>query len=60
MQLWITLVEAIFRKRGQARQEQIDMWLTNTTTERMWRDRLKSQPDQANKTQEGRTRFSPP
>ena len=60
MQLWITLVEAIFRKRGQARQEQIDMWLTNTTPEKNWRDRLKSQSDNTSHLQEGRTRISRP
>ena len=59
MQLWITLVEAIFQKRGQVRQEQMDTWLTNTTPEQMWRDRLKYQHEQA-KIQEGRNRFSRP
>ena len=42
MSLWITMVETIFRKQGQARQTQIDTWLTNTTPERgSWKDKYK-------------------
>ena len=33
MTLWIKLVEAIFRKRGQVHQVQIDDWLTWSTPE---------------------------
>ena len=57
MQLWITVVETIFRRRGQARQEQMDKWLTNTTPERTWRDRLKNQHEQAHNL-EGLVRIS--
>ena len=38
---WITLVETIFRRRGQARQELMDTWLTETTPVRSWREKLK-------------------
>ena len=33
------MVEAIFRQRGQARQERIDTWLTRTTPPRNWKDK---------------------
>ena len=42
MTLWIELVEAIFRKRGQAHQTNIDDWLTGTTPEKNWKDKYKS------------------
>ena len=41
MTLWIQIVEAIFRKRGQARQEKIDSWLTGSTPSRNWKDKYK-------------------
>ena len=41
MSLWITIVEAIFRKRGRARQTKINTWLTDTTPPRNWRDKYK-------------------
>ena len=41
MKLQVKLVEAIFKQRGQARQEQIDTWLTQTTSTRNWRDMYK-------------------
>ena len=41
MYVWVTLVETIFRKRGSARQEKIDTWLTRTTPPKNWRDREK-------------------
>ena len=41
--LWITIVEAIFRKRGQARQETIDTWLTGTTPPQ-WKEKYKEEP----------------
>ena len=41
MTIWITLVETIFRRRGQARQELMDTWLTETTPVRSWREKLK-------------------
>ena len=31
MTLWVTMLEAIFRKKGQAWQIKIDTWLTGTT-----------------------------
>ena len=58
IQLWITLVETNFRKRGQATQVKMDTWLTQTTPERMWRNRLKSQPKEASNHLEGRNRIS--
>ena len=41
MTLWIQIVEAIFRKRGRARQEKIDSWLTGSTPSRNWKDKFK-------------------
>ena len=41
MALWIKMVEAIFKKRGQARQEIVDSWLTNSTPRRNWKVRHK-------------------
>lgn len=41
IQLWITMVEAIFKKRGEATQMQIDTWLTNSTLRRNWKDKYK-------------------
>ena len=43
MALWIKLVGAIFKRRGMARQERLDTWLTNSTPERNWKDRNKEQ-----------------
>ena len=53
MTLWIKLVEAIFKKRGQARQVKIDTWLTNTTPEKNWRDKYKDLCDITRMDQEG-------
>ena len=41
MQLWITMVEAIYKKRGEAKQLQIDTWLTSSTPGRNWKDKYK-------------------
>ena len=41
MTLWIHLVEATFKLRGQARQEKLDTWLTGITPEKNWKDRKK-------------------
>ena len=41
MTLWVKLVEAIFQRRGRARQEKLDTWLTGTMPERSWRDTYK-------------------
>ena len=41
MMLWITMVETIFRKRGEARQMHIDSWLTNSTPPKDWKDKFK-------------------
>ena len=41
MALWIQLVEAIFKRRRQARQEGLDIWLTGTTPVKSWKDRWK-------------------
>ena len=41
MALWIKIVEAIFRRRGQARQELIDSWLTTSTPVKNWKDKYK-------------------
>lgn len=59
MMLWITLSESIFKKRGQARQERMNTWLTETTPEKMWKDRLKAD-DSASNLMEGRKRTSRP
>ena len=53
MTLWIKLVEAIFQKRGRARQVRIDMWLTNSTPEKNWRDKFKDTRDKGNLDLEG-------
>ena len=53
MTLWIKLVEAIFRKQGQAHQSNIDDWLTGTTPEKNWKDKYKSDN---NLTDNGRRR----
>ena len=55
MTLWITLIESIFKKRGQARQERMDISLTESTPEKMWKDRLKAD-DNASNLMEGRKR----
>ena len=39
--IWIKLIEVIFKRRGQARQEKMDTWLTQTTPEKNWKDRHK-------------------
>ena len=49
MMLWINLVEAIFCRRGQAHQVQIDVWLTGTTPEMSWKDRYKNEDSQVDK-----------
>ena len=41
MMLWVTMVESIFRKRGEARQLKLDTWLTGTTPPYSWREKLK-------------------
>ena len=41
MSLWITIVEAIFRKRGRAQQTKVNTWLTDTSPQRNWRDKYK-------------------
>ena len=56
MTLWIHLVEATFKLRGQARQEKLDTWLTGITPEKNWKDREKNE-ETMNSTVEGnRTR----
>ena len=57
MTLWITLTESMFKKRGQARQERMDTWLTEITPEKMWKDRLKADENASN-LMEGRKRIS--
>ena len=42
MELWIQVVEIIFRKRGQATQEKIDTWLIKSTPAKNWKDKYKS------------------
>ena len=41
MMLWVTMVESIFRKRGEATQLKLDTWLTGTTPIRTWKDKYK-------------------
>lgn len=45
MMLWIKIVESIFKCRGQARQEQIDTWLTASNPVRNWKDRHRQKED---------------
>ena len=45
MELWIQIVEILFRKRGEATQEKLDTWLTNSTPVRNWKDRYKGERD---------------
>ena len=53
MALWIQLVEAIFKRRGQARQELMDSWRTGSTPTQSWRDRLKTNTLEANSNTNG-------
>ena len=41
MELWINIVEIIFKRRGETRQEKLDSWLTNSTPEKSWKDKYK-------------------
>ena len=41
MMLWITMVESIFCKRGEAMQLRLDTWLAGTTPPQNWRDKYK-------------------
>ena len=45
MELWIQIVEILFRKREEATQEKSDTWLTNSTPVRNWKDRYKGERD---------------
>ena len=45
MMLWIKLVEAIFRNRGQATQVKIDEWLTGSTPPDDWKDKYSDSLD---------------
>ena len=56
MELWIKLVEITFRKQGMARQEKLYDWLSETTAERSWRERLKER-DKNNNNLNSRTGF---
>ena len=54
MTLWMKLVESIFKKRRQARQEKMDTWLTQTTPRKMWKDKLKNVEKVSNSTMGGK------
>lgn len=42
MSLWIKLVEAIFRKRGEAHQQKLDEWITRSSLpDQHWKDKYK-------------------
>ena len=43
MSLWIQVVENIFKKRGTARQENLDTWLIETlpSADDLWRPKVK-------------------
>ena len=49
MELWINIVEIIFRRRGEARQEKLDTWLTNRTPEKNWKDKYKEKLESTDK-----------
>ena len=48
MELWIAVVEAIFRKRGQATQVKLDTWLTERIPEKNWKDKYKDRHGKEN------------
>ena len=41
MELWVTMVESIFKLRQRESAETLDTWLTATTPERDWKDKYK-------------------
>ena len=42
MSIWITQTEFIFKQQKEKHQTGIDTWLTHTTPEKSWRERLKN------------------
>ena len=41
MERWITLIEAIFKKRGIARQTKLNTWLTERIPSKDWKSKYK-------------------